>query len=315
MALLYETVPAFEDTWIECLGDLGRYRMAVEDDDIRDREIWTGVSRFWYTKASDKIPMTGRLYHHLAILARPNALQQLYYYTKSLCVPVPFLSARDSVMTLFDPLLNANPSASQRLEPVDVAFVRVHGILFSGTHEDQLEPSMKQFLELLDNRIGREHGNWLESGDEATVTNSPRVIEEDINEGDQPSDNASRADAAEDEVNGNINKPNDGSIANSNSLSATECLPDGEHTRFSNTAVRSSSKYSIITRRLDSPACEKCGSIGQKLGEGGHVGGREGSSECSNGKLKRIYDRYESPPDEVPDHDPLSKRRRTAKRL
>ncbi|KAF5132832.1 EST/SMG-like protein 1 [Metarhizium anisopliae] len=164
MALLYETVPTFEDTWIECLGDLGRYRMAVEDDDIRDREIWTGVSRFWYTKASDKIPMTGRLYHHLAILARPNALQQLYYYAKSLCVPVPFPSARDSVMTLFDPLLNANPSASQRLEPVDVAFVRVHGILFSGTHEDQLEPAVKQFLELLDNRIGREHGNWLESG-------------------------------------------------------------------------------------------------------------------------------------------------------
>lgn len=27
MALLYETVPAFEDTWIECLGDLGRYRL------------------------------------------------------------------------------------------------------------------------------------------------------------------------------------------------------------------------------------------------------------------------------------------------
>ncbi|EFY90689.1 hypothetical protein MAC_03269 [Metarhizium acridum CQMa 102] len=164
MAVLYETVPTFEDTWIECLGDLGRYRMAVEDDDIHERETWTGVSRSWYTKASDETPTTGRLYHHLAILARPNALQQLYLYAKSLCVPVPFLSARDSVMTLFDPLLNANPSASQRLEPVDVAFVRVHGILFSGTHEDQLEPSMKQFLELLDNRIGREHGNWLESG-------------------------------------------------------------------------------------------------------------------------------------------------------
>lgn len=39
MALLYETVPAFEDTWIECLGDLGRYRMAIEDDDIRDRSL------------------------------------------------------------------------------------------------------------------------------------------------------------------------------------------------------------------------------------------------------------------------------------
>ena len=33
MALLYETVPAFENTWVECLGDLGRYRMAVEADD------------------------------------------------------------------------------------------------------------------------------------------------------------------------------------------------------------------------------------------------------------------------------------------
>jgi hypothetical protein len=39
MTLLYETVLAFEETWIECLGDLGRYRMAIEDDDIRDREV------------------------------------------------------------------------------------------------------------------------------------------------------------------------------------------------------------------------------------------------------------------------------------
>ncbi|KAG7000612.1 hypothetical protein FocnCong_v012596 [Fusarium oxysporum f. sp. conglutinans] len=42
MALLYETVPALEDTWIECLGDLARYRMAIEDDDTIDRELWTG---------------------------------------------------------------------------------------------------------------------------------------------------------------------------------------------------------------------------------------------------------------------------------
>ncbi|PNY24198.1 SMG-like protein 1, partial [Tolypocladium capitatum] len=162
MALLYETVPTFEDTWIECLGDLGRYRMAIEDDDIRDREIWTAVSRYWYSKASDKSPTTGRLYHHLAILARPNALQQLYYYAKSLCVPIPFQSARESVMTLFDPLLGSNPH--QRPEPVDAAFVRVHGILFSGKQKDQLEASMDEFLDLLDGRIGSTHSNWLEAG-------------------------------------------------------------------------------------------------------------------------------------------------------
>ena len=119
MALLYETVPAFEDTWIECLGDLGRYRMAIEDDDIRDRETWTGVSRHWYSKASDKAPTAGRLYHHLAILARPNVVQQLSYYAKSLCVAVPFLSARESILTLFDPILIEN---KVRLLPVDTGF-------------------------------------------------------------------------------------------------------------------------------------------------------------------------------------------------
>ncbi|KAI0188381.1 hypothetical protein EV127DRAFT_133169 [Xylaria flabelliformis] len=108
MALLYETVPAFEDTWIECLGDLGRYRMAIEDEDIRDREVWTSVSRHWYSQASDKAPTTGRLYHHLATLARPDALQQLFYYAKSLSVSIPFESARESaresVMTLCEPI-------------------------------------------------------------------------------------------------------------------------------------------------------------------------------------------------------------------
>ena len=36
MALLYETVLVFKDMWIESLGNLGRYRIAIEDDDIRD---------------------------------------------------------------------------------------------------------------------------------------------------------------------------------------------------------------------------------------------------------------------------------------
>lgn len=161
MALLYETVPAFEDTWIECLGDLGRYRMAIEDDDIRDRETWTAVSRYWYSKASDKLPTTGRLYHHLAILARPNALQQTYYYTKSLCVPIPFLSARESVMTLFDPVLSSGPP---RLEAIDLAFVRILAIFFSGKEKDLLGFSARQFLSLLDGHIARITKSWLEAG-------------------------------------------------------------------------------------------------------------------------------------------------------
>lgn len=161
MALLYETVPAFEDTWIECLGDLARYRMAIEDVDVKDRETWTGVARHWYSCASDKAPTTGRLYHHLAILARPNATQQLCYYTKSLCVSIPFPSARESIMTLFDPILN---STTSRLSQIDTAFVKSHAILFSGKNVDQLEASMEEYWGLLDPHIGRVAKRFLEIG-------------------------------------------------------------------------------------------------------------------------------------------------------
>ncbi|KAK3312484.1 hypothetical protein B0H66DRAFT_525552 [Apodospora peruviana] len=162
MALLYETVPAFEVTWIECLGDLGRYRMAIEDENLRDREVWTSVSRHWYSKASDKAPTTGRLYHHLAILARPTAVQQLYCYTKSLCVAIPFASARESIMTLFDPILGSNASQQSRLVPTELAFVRVHGIMFSRKSPERLNPSMDEFVNGLDSHIGCLTRCWLE---------------------------------------------------------------------------------------------------------------------------------------------------------
>lgn len=38
MAMVYEIVPAFEGTWIDRFGDLGKYRMASEDDIKDDRE-------------------------------------------------------------------------------------------------------------------------------------------------------------------------------------------------------------------------------------------------------------------------------------
>ncbi|EXM14044.1 hypothetical protein FOTG_17530 [Fusarium oxysporum f. sp. vasinfectum 25433] len=152
MTLLYETVLDFQDTWIECLGDLGRYRMAIEDSDNTEREIWRGVSRRWYSMASDESPTTGRLYHHHAILARQNPLQQLYYYIKSLCVPIPFSSTRESMMALFDHVLSNSPN---RLASFDAAFLRVHGILFSGKSRDQLESCTRSFIHQLGIHIGQ----------------------------------------------------------------------------------------------------------------------------------------------------------------
>ncbi|KHJ33294.1 putative telomerase-binding protein est1a protein [Erysiphe necator] len=138
IALLFETVSVFEDTWIECLGDLSRYRMAIEEDNSRDREIWTNVARDWYIMASNNSPTTGRLYHHMAILARPNAIEQLFYYSKSLCSPKPFFSARESILTLFEPILEDNLELiDDKHLTLDILFVKAHGILFTNSLMDK----------------------------------------------------------------------------------------------------------------------------------------------------------------------------------
>lgn len=165
MALLYETVPTFEDTWVECLGDLGRYRMAIEDEDLRDREVWSGVARFWYSKAADKSPNIGRLYHHLAILARPYTLQQLSYYTRSLTCVTPFESAKASVMTLFTPILNGKESPYHRSSSFETVFIKAHGILFCGRPSDEFNECFHQIKDtLLDNYIGRVTAKFKEQG-------------------------------------------------------------------------------------------------------------------------------------------------------
>lgn len=75
--------------------------MAIEQENMQDREHWANVSRHWYSKTSDQIPATGRLYHHLGILAERNVLQQLFYYGKALLTPNPFPPASESIMRLF----------------------------------------------------------------------------------------------------------------------------------------------------------------------------------------------------------------------
>ncbi|PKS09431.1 hypothetical protein jhhlp_004046 [Lomentospora prolificans] len=178
MALLYETVPDYKETWIECLGDLGRYRMAIEDESVQDRDTWTVVSRHWYSKASDLSPTTGRLYHHLAILARPNWLRQLFYYTKSLCVSIPFLSARESILTLFEPVLAEPGNQVYELqEPLDTAFVQAHACMFLGQRQEQWRISSDKFLGLLDNQIARTARLFLEPAYYIGIANSCALAE------------------------------------------------------------------------------------------------------------------------------------------
>ncbi|PGH13930.1 hypothetical protein AJ79_03345 [Helicocarpus griseus UAMH5409] len=166
MALLMESVPAFEETWIECLGDLARYRMAVEENDIHDREVWAGVARYWYNKAADKSPKVGRIQHHLAVLARPNIVQQLFFYTKSLICVQPFLNARESILLLFNPLLEPNrrDTSIHRHLPVMSSFVKAHGTLFRRGSISRFIEFGNEHVSLLNNQIGRVGPKFRDQG-------------------------------------------------------------------------------------------------------------------------------------------------------
>jgi hypothetical protein len=127
----------------------------------------------WYLKASDRSPQTGRLYHHLAILARPNALQQLFYFVKALSVAQPYLVAKESVLILFDPI----PSRRlRRLPAVIAAFIKVHAILFLGNTTEGFAEAAAELRELLDGHISQVTQRYLEQGYLIAISNCLALI-------------------------------------------------------------------------------------------------------------------------------------------
>jgi Est1 DNA/RNA binding domain len=166
MALLMESVPSFEETWIECLVDLARYRMAIEESDLRDREVWAGVARMWYDKAADKAPNVGRIQHHLAVLARPNIVQQLFYYSKAWISINAFPNAKESVILLFSPFLANGEIASQRYPLVESAFMKAAAIQFTRGPIGMYNQPVAQFLSVLNSHIGRVTAKFRGQGPE-----------------------------------------------------------------------------------------------------------------------------------------------------
>jgi hypothetical protein len=102
----------------------------------------------------------------LAVLARPNIVLQLFYYSKALVSVIPFSNTRESIMLLFNPFLEDSEIASLRYPLVESALVKAHGILFThGTISDYVS-LMDQFCSVLDNHIGRVTAKFRVQGPE-----------------------------------------------------------------------------------------------------------------------------------------------------
>ncbi|KAF4553361.1 Hypothetical protein D9617_7g030880 [Elsinoe fawcettii] len=176
MALLYETVTLFEDVWTECLGDLARYRMAIENHSISVREVWTDVARYWYTKASDRQPNVGRLYHHLGILARPHLPQQLYFYNKSLCCVQPFNNAKHSLKAVFEAantVLSVKPGEKKNepLQTLDATFVHMHSLIYEKQPGSQITMIVAQVQTLLRDNVSQSDKKWKQYGVFLVISN------------------------------------------------------------------------------------------------------------------------------------------------
>ena len=154
--------------------------MAIEDHESTVREVWSNVARFWYNKSVDKNPTVGRLYHHLAILARPYSLEQLSLYTRSLTCITPFESARENIITLFKPILQCKDTGRRQPPSFETVFIRIHGILFISQQSGsltQFDKTLKELEGLLDNYISKPISRLKEKLVHAAVSNIAALFE------------------------------------------------------------------------------------------------------------------------------------------
>lgn len=140
--------PALEVILYEQLGDVTRYRMAVER---QDRKHWAGISRYWYRKAADRNPNIGRIQHSLAVLSHSDALQKLFYLTKAFVCVQPLDGSRATIDIFFN---HWKGLALQR-DSMATHFVVAHSVLLTDGSGEQLETLTNDFMSLLPMYIQR----------------------------------------------------------------------------------------------------------------------------------------------------------------
>ncbi|KFY02133.1 hypothetical protein V490_00608 [Pseudogymnoascus sp. VKM F-3557] len=158
---LLENVPEFKNNWTECLGDIFRYRMAAATSP-EDWDDDAGTARQWYLKTAAQIPETGRLYHHLAIVAQSDELQQLFYYLKSLIVAKPFTRTHESIKTLLNPKPDLAGGCCSSIAVQ--AILRSHALIFEEASLDTSSQQLSEIKSSLDAYIANTSKKYLVQG-------------------------------------------------------------------------------------------------------------------------------------------------------
>lgn len=89
-------------------GDLNRCRSEIEEL-TTDPDCLANTTYYWYSKAVGNKPYIALLYHRLAIIAHPNALEQLFKSCKSLGVSERLIPDGRNKWIIFDHKFAKNP--------------------------------------------------------------------------------------------------------------------------------------------------------------------------------------------------------------
>ncbi|XP_063812198.1 telomerase-binding protein EST1A isoform X2 [Pseudophryne corroboree] len=115
-----------------CQGDIARYREQAADT------CNYGKARSWYLKAQHIAPKNGRPYNQLALLAiyTRRKLDAVYYYMRSLAASNPILTAKESLMSLFEETKRKAEQLEQKKQKDMGLNHQVPGTTFRNTAED-----------------------------------------------------------------------------------------------------------------------------------------------------------------------------------
>ncbi|KAJ1562665.1 hypothetical protein HK096_005933 [Nowakowskiella sp. JEL0078] len=133
-------------------GDISRYRAQFVDKSIQKIE-WTNAERK-YAMASFMVPSAGLYHNQLALIANQQGrpLFAIYYYLRSLTTRNEFMSAKESLLVLFNKISSSKSPSNRsqltynaKVADTEMVFMKLIGMLFSKIGLEFFEINLKDF--------------------------------------------------------------------------------------------------------------------------------------------------------------------------
>lgn len=137
-----------------------------------EKERWRNIAGDWYA-AGIAEPGTGKLHHHLGLLSREvegEELPGVYHFVKSMTTFYPFLTSRESILSIWSHAAQARRSVPDA--KASDLFILFHGMLFTNIQLDDFQPTLARFIERLE-IVGAEEREWIMMG----IINNASIME------------------------------------------------------------------------------------------------------------------------------------------